>query len=456
MIDLDKGSFRDPSGFVFYKDGQIYRQVNESYKDNYELLMSSGLYDELIKEGLLIPHTEVDSKSSCSNECYKLIKPEMVNFISYPYEWCFSQIKDAALATVRIQKLALARGMSLKDSSAYNIQFVNGKPTMIDTLSFEKYEEGKPWVAYGQFCRHFYAPLVLMAYKDIRLNQLLRCYIDGIPLDLASSMLPGSTKFNFSIMANIHLHAKTQANYSDKAVDVKKYTMSKMQLSALIDSLESAVNKLKLDKVNTEWGDYYNATNYSDDAFNHKKQLVESFLQTAGSRYIWDLGANTGVFSRLASDKGIETIAFDIDPIAVEKNYLHCKQNQEKSILPILMDLTNPSPSLGWSNEERMSFKGRKLPDTVLALALIHHLAISNNLPFSKIAKFFSEICSSLIIEFVPKGDSQVNKLLATREDIFDQYHQEGFEKEFSKYYTIQQREKIQGSDRTLYLLKRK
>ena len=124
--------------------------------------------------------------------------------------------------------------------------------------------------------------------------------------------------------------------------------------------------------------------------------------------------------------------------------------------MPILMDLTNPSPSLGWSNEERMSFKERKLPDTVLALALIHHLAISNNLPFSKIAKFFSEICNSLIIEFVPKGDSQVDKLLATREDIFDQYHQEGFEKEFSKYFTIEQREKIQGSDRVLYLLKRK
>ncbi len=450
-----EGSFRDPSGFLFIENGQIYRQINSVYKENYELLMNSGLYERLAKDELLIPHVETDISFTKTDSAYKIIKPEMLNFVSYPYEWCFSQLKDAALATLKIQKIALEVGMSLKDSSAYNIQFYKGNPVLIDTLSFEKYEEGKPWVAYRQFCQHFLAPLALMSYKDVRLNQLLKVYIDGIPLDLASSLLPARTRLKFSILMNIHLHAKSQKDYSAKAVDEKKYKMNKQTLSAVIDSLESSVKKLKWQPGGTEWGDYYNITNYTDDSFDHKKSLVEEYLNQTDSSLVWDLGANTGVFSRIASDKGIGTISFDIDPVAVEKNYLYSISKKEVNILPLLLDLTNPSPSIGWNNEERMSLKGRRLPDTVFALALIHHLAISNNVPLSKLAKFFSGVCNNLIIEFVPKSDSQVKRLLATREDIFGNYNQEDFEIEFKKYFKIEKSEGIRQSERTLYLMKK-
>ena len=212
-------SFRDPSGFLFTTDASLYRQVNQSYQQDFDHLMNSGLYNELVKAGLLISHQEVDIDPADPQSCYKVLQPEEIEFISYPYEWCFSQLKDAALATLKIQKIALDYDMSLKDCSAYNIQFYSSRPLLIDTLSFERYNEGKPWDAYRQFCQHFLAPLSLMAYTDIRLSQLLRVYIDGIPLDLASRLLPSRARFNLSLLMHIYMHAASQQRYSSKAVE---------------------------------------------------------------------------------------------------------------------------------------------------------------------------------------------------------------------------------------------
>ncbi len=450
------GSFRDPSGFVFFQDKSIYRQVNTVYKENFNHLVNSGLYEALVDSGILISHDEVDISYAKTDGAYKILKPEVIPFVSYPYEWCFSQLKDAALATLEIQKMALGFGMILKDSSAYNMQFIRGRPVLIDTLSFEKYQEGQSWIAYRQFCQHFLAPLVLMSHKDIRLNQLLRIYIDGIPLGLASSLLPFRTRFSFSLLSHIHLHAKSQQRFADKTVDPSGRKMNRMALLGLIDNLESTVMKLKWQPEGTEWADYYEDTNYSPEALVQKKQLVAEFLAQVDPVTVWDLGANTGLFSRIASDKGIPTISFDIDPTAVEKNYLDCIVKGETNILPLLLDLTNPSPNIGWENQERVSLLERGPTDTVLALALVHHLAISNNLPLGKLAGFFSKICKSLVIEFVPKSDSQVQRLLSTREDIFSNYTQQAFEHEFRKLFAIEHCVKIKDSERTLYLMQKR
>jgi ribosomal protein L11 methylase PrmA len=221
----------------------------------------------------------------------------------------------------------------------------------------------------------------------------------------------------------------------------------------ILQSLESIIKKLSWQPRGTEWGDYYDATNYTDAAQQHKGELVGRFMDAASPKSVWDLGANTGVFSRIASQKEIPTVAFDIDPAAVEKNYRACKANKDKHLLPLVQDLTNPSPGIGWHHDERMSLLGRGPADTVLALALIHHLAISNNLPLARVAKFFAEAGRSLIIEFVPKTDSQVKRLLASRKDIFPSYTQEGFEQAFSQYFTIRQSEAVQDSERVLYLM---
>lgn len=446
-------SFRDPSGFLFSRDGILYRQVNHKYEAEYVRFMESGLYEKLVKAGLLIPHVEVDQEPAEPETCYKILQPERVPFISYPYEWSFGELKDAALATLSIQRRALKVGMSLKDASAYNIQFVRGKSTLIDTLSFESYKDGQPWVAYRQFCQHFLAPLALMAFKDVRLSQLLRVYIDGVPLDLASELLPWNTRFNFGLLTHIHLHASAQKKYAGEEVKSRAGSMSKQALTGLIESLESTVKKLTWKPGGTEWGNYYDITNYSDAAFEHKKQLVAEWTQRINPRQVWDLGANNGVFSRLVSEESPSVISFDIDPTAVEQNYRQVKAEKNEKVLPLLLDLTNPSPALGWANRERDAFGARGPVELALALAVIHHLAISNNVPLTQLADFFAETSKWLVIEFVPKSDSQVKKLLASREDIFPTYTREGVEAAFQKRFNIREAVNVNESERVLYLM---
>jgi hypothetical protein len=453
-------SFRDPDGYLFWSGGVLLRAVNESYRENYNRLVNSGLYDNLVGNRLLIPHKEVDTNSDVP--AWITIQPEPITFISYPYEWCFSQLKEAALLTLDIQSIALDYGMSLKDASAYNIQFHQCRPVFIDSLSFEPYIEGKPWVAYRQFCQHFLAPLALMAKMDIRLGQLMRNYIDGIPLDLAGKLLPKRSWLNLGIMMHLHMHAKTQQSFSDSHATPSKTALklskvSKAGLIGLLEGLRKTIVKLEWNPGGTEWGDYYNDTNYSDKAFETKRRLVEKFLDDAGPQQeVWDLGANIGLFSRIASEKGFFTVAFDIDPSSVEINYRQvCKQG-ETILLPLLLDLTNPSPGLGWNGTERDSLVGRGPVDCIMALALIHHLSISNNVPFDKVASFFAQLCRTcLIIEFVPKSDSQVQRLLRSRTDIFVNYDRDHFENAFTPYYSIERAELIEGSQRVLYLMKR-
>jgi ribosomal protein L11 methylase PrmA len=215
------------------------------------------------------------------------------------------------------------------------------------------------------------------------------------------------------------------------------------------------VSNLKWRHRNTEWSGYYKDTNYSQDAITHKKEIVESFLDKIHSKNVWDLGANVGLFSRIAAKRGLKTISFDIDPAVVEDNYLDCRRQKEKNILPLLLDLSNPSPAIGWQNQERMSFLERGPADTVFALALIHHLVVSNNLPLDTIAEFLKSISSALIIEFVPKSDSQFQRLLASREDIFTNYSKQSFEETFKRYFRIEDSVKIRNSERTLYLMKK-
>jgi len=454
--NLEPSSFRDPDAFIFFFNNELYRQINQRSRENFDFFLDSGLYQKLVEKKMLVSHEEVSLKLAITENAYKIIKPQPIPFVSYPYEWCFSQLKDAALLTLEIQEMALAYNMSLKDASAYNVQFIGYKPIFIDTLSFEKYKEGEPWIAYRQFCQHFLAPLSLMAEKDPRLNFLLRDFIDGIPLDLTSRMLPWTAKLNFSLLTHIHLHALNQKRMANKKINKNKYKMKKFQMMALISSLKSAIKKMRMKNFQTEWQEYYHFTNYSDESFEYKKLLFKNFLGKIKPKSVLDLGANEGIFSQIACQNGAYTIACDIDSLAVEKAYLEAKKSKNKLLLPLIIDLTNPSPSLGWENTERKSFSQRIKVDCVSALALIHHLAISNNLPFTLISQYFASLGKYLIIEFVPKEDSNVQKLLQNREDIFDEYSKEGFEKAFGKYFQILEQKKIKESKRVLYLMKRR
>jgi hypothetical protein len=449
------GSFRDPSGFVFVRDGVLYRQVNECYRPHYDRLKESGLGADLTERGWLVRHDELPGDSAAPGG-YKLLQPERIPFISYPYEWSFSQLRDAALLTLRIQQRAMKFGMSLKDASAYNVQFLRGAPVFIDTLSFEAGAEGKPWVAYRQFCQHFLAPLALMAYRDVRLNQLFRVFVHGVPLDLASSLLPRLTRLRPSLAMHVHLHARAQKRYSARPAAARGRRLSQTALQGVIESLANAVRRLHWKPEGTEWANYYEETNYSEPAIADKERLVGQMITRLRPRLLWDLGANVGRFSRLASRQGIETIAFDIDPAAVERNYLDGRAKKDQHLLPLVADLTNPSTGLGWAGTERLSLEQRGPADLVLALALVHHLAVGNNVPLANISEWLARIARGLVIEFVPKSDSQVQRMLASREDIFDEYSPAGFEAAFARHFIVEAKEPIAGTQRVLYQMRRR
>lgn len=456
-VAVEPGSFRDPSGFVFTRGDALLRQVQDSYREEYDSLMHSGLYASLVDAGLLIPHVEVELDAAPRNGAYRVLQPERVPFVSYPYEWCFSELRDAALTTLRVQREAIRFGMSLKDASAYNIQFVRGKPVLIDTLSFERFDESRPWVAYGQFCRHFLAPLALMAHTDVRLGRMLRMFIDGLPLDLASRLLPWRTRLDPRLLVHVHLHgaAERRALSESAARPVPAHRMGRAALMGMLDSLEAAVCRQTWKPSGTVWADYYASTNYTDAAMAGKRRIVSEMLDAISPtpRTAWDLGANTGVFSRLAAERGMTTIAWDIDPAAVEQNYLACRADGETRVLPLLQDLTSPSPDLGWALRERKSLTGRGPADVVLALALVHHLAIANNVPLDRVAGFLRSMGRWLVVEFVPKEDSQVQRLLAAREDIFRDYTLTGFEQAFSAHFRVIRRVAVPESARTIYLM---
>jgi len=446
----EPSSFRDPHGFVYSTGRELLRRVNRSFKPHYDHLIASGLYERLAESGKLLRHEEVALSADSFAGVYKTLRPARVPFISYPYEWCFGQLKDAALLTLKIQKTALDYGMWLKDASAYNIQFVDGKPVLIDTLSLEKYPTDSPWVAYRQFCQHFLAPLVLMSRVDIRLGQLLRSNIDGVPLDLASRLMPTLTRLRPSVLTHIHFHSLSQQAYAGRSSANR--SMSLTGLRGLLDNLSASISGLTWDPSNTVWSDYSSTSNYSSHARDHKTLIVKQMLDVAQPSTVWDIGANTGVFSRVAANTGARTIAFDLDPGAVELNYREVKMDERSNILPLIMDITNPSPGLGWLNKERKSLCGRGPANLVMALALVHHLAIGHNLPLGHIADCFSRLAKWLVVEFVPKSDSQVQRMLASREDIFPNYARDDFETAFASRYHLRRSARVEHTERTIYL----
>lgn len=453
------GSFRDRSGVVYTHSGSIYRIIYENYRENYELCINSGLYQSFVNKGFLVAHEEVadyELPKETLFSVYKVIKPRKLDFISYPYEWSFSQLKRAALLTLAIQKESLDFGLSLKDATAYNVQFEGYKPIFIDTLSFEKYNEGNPWKAYKQFCQHFLAPLCLMVYKGNDFYKLSQLYLDGIPLPVASSILPFKTRFLPSIFSHIHLHARFEGKYSASSSGGRTLNLSKGRLLSLIEHLKQTIESLNLPRTKTEWSDYYDEFSYSEEGIKVKQQKVSEWIEKVSPSTVFDFGANTGMFSQLAAERSKKVLAFDSDFGAIEKLYNQLEREKRSSITPLILDLNNPSPAIGWNNKERKNFADRYKCDMLIFLALIHHISISNNVPFGMVASFLSDITQWLIIEFVPKDDIQIKKLLVTREDVYTDYTLELFKAGFDRYFEILESYAVPDSGRMLFLMRKR
>lgn len=446
-------SFRDPSGYVFVDNNNVLkRTVLPKYFAQYNALKASGFYEKVIKHGLLIPHHE----SKTTKESIELI-PEEIPFITYPYEWSFSQLKDAALHTLKLQKYAVNNGFILKDATAFNIAFHQGKPIFIDTLSFDFYRPDSPWKAFKMFVQHFLSPLVLAHYHGSKILKLLQTHIDGIPLSLTTSLLPRKSKLNPTIFTNIHLLAKAERKYKHQTEKkTKEVKVKKERHLNHLDALYSFIQELKVNQQ-TEWGNYYENIHYNDTALDFKKNQISEWISNLNVKTIVDIGGNDGTMVRSFSHDLDLAIVGDIDENAVDLNYQKIKEQKGGNIIPFLLDILQPTPALGFDNKERFSIIDRLnqcKPDLTLALALIHHITLSGNVPFLKIAEFFARFSNYLIIEFPNRNDKMVQLLLDQKRDFknhFDFYSEENFEKDFGVFFEIKKTVAIPKSNRILY-----
>lgn len=445
-------SFRDPSGFIFDHEGKFYRQVNQVYAADYELLKSSGLYGLLAREKKMLSHTEFGSNITGMPQWYNTLLPQQLSFISYPYEWCFSQWKDAALLTLELVKTSIAHGMILKDATPFNIQFIDGAPIFIDTLSFEKYDATKPWVAYRQFVECFLGPLLIARYKGADLLKTFQVYPDGVPLQLISKLLPFKSAFNVNVFMHIMLPGLLGA--PGQGMQKKTAPFSQQKLLNIISNLYAFVSSLSLRSALTKWNNYYDETILSNEYASAKMKIVESWLKDLPGKTVLDIGTNTGLFSIVAAAMGKSTIAVDADEACVDTLYKACKGKNIRNLLPLVVDITNPSPSIGWNNGERSAFMGRAHAHIGMALALVHHLAIGKNIPLQQIAALFSRLADTFIVEFIPKEDPRVQLLLRDRVDVFSNYSEQCFIKAFKNKFEIQKQTVVPGTNRVLFLMK--
>ena len=444
-------SFRDPSGFIFEASGRLYRQINKVYAEHYEHLMGSGLYNSLVNQHLLIDHAETPHPLSNSGEYYKTIAPAFIPFISYPYEWSFEQLKDAGLLTLSVMKACLNHGMILKDATPYNIQFTKGRPIHIDTLSFEKYDETKPWIAYRQFCETFLYPLLLSHYTGMPIHKLLAAYPEGIDAQVAAGLLPPRAKWNIGNWLHVFLPAKVKTQKQQSQI-----SFSKSKLLRIVDDLEGRVKWVKPNYHSRQkWNEYYEESILNKEYLQHKQQVIDSMLDKTQGSSACDLGCNRGVFSKILAKKFQLVIAVDDDESSIATLYQDVKESGQ-SILPLCIDLANPSGNGGFNNEERDSFSERLNADLVVALALVHHLAIQKNIPLQTIASFLACARRYLIVEFVPPSDEKVVQLATNKQLVLMRYREDLFLEALRVHFKLIDETIVQASERKIFLFEKK
>ncbi|MES1161333.1 MAG: hypothetical protein ABUM51_11280 [Bacteroidota bacterium] len=486
-------SYRDPSGFVFQTDGIYYRQVHQSYAEDYEKLMSSGLYATLVKNKWLIQHREIPENLTASDDWYKTLLPDQISLLTYPYEWCFGQLQDAALLTLTILTESVRQDMILKDASPYNIQFLQGSPIFIDTLSFERYDPGLPWVAYRQFCECFLFPLYLEHYTGLGTQKTLTSWPDGIPAARTARLLPWKCHWKMDLWMHVYLPAMVGARQAGRRwpgggldgtagargpmarkPEADKGPFSKRKLQHILINLENILHRLQTKGADSTWGNYYEETILSRSYLEEKERLCREFIQGLSFRTALDIGANDGYFSHILGGRdgrageagrghgepdsnGASVLAIDSDTVCMNRLYRTIREKQISNIQPLCVDIVSPTPAIGFRNRERASFSERVRAELVAALAVVHHLVFGRNLPLNDIPGCFAELTTGyLLVEFVPLEDEKVQELIRNKSRYHLPYDAEYFEGCFRNYFSIEQKKEIPGTKRILYLMKKR
>lgn len=472
-LSPDRGSFRDRNNRVYDDGTRIYRGISDEALHNWTKISSENFFKAMMRHSKVVPTELVDGMeiphNSAASKWPAVMSHERVPFISYPYEWSFGMLKDAALLTLDLLERSIPNGWTLKDASAYNVQWVNCRPVFIDVPSFEPYTAGDPWRGYRQFCMMFLFPLMLRAYKEIDYIPLLRSSLEGIDPSLASKILTGFSRFRKGVFGNVYLHAKMQQRAASRDLNEAKsltetaqgnvsrsrsFKHSEAMVLGTIQGLRRTINKLQTPESRTTWGSYDTDHSYAEASFDSKKSFVERHAAEKHRKMVWDIGCNTGTFSRLAGKGADVVISIDGDAKAIDRLYNYEKAQPASNILPLIMDLSNVSPNQGWRGAERKALDGRGKPDLVLCLALIHHIVISANIPLSEFVDWLHSLGSDLIIEFVSVSDDMSQMLLRNKVNQYDDFTEAHFEEIVKKKYAIIDAESLKGGARKIYYLR--
>lgn len=456
---LEPGSFRDRHGRVFYHDGKVCRALSPTAARAWETLRQCRFFLDFSEQGKIVRTREStlppEEFQDVLPGCERVLEHDRIPFISYPYEWSFQMLRDAALLQLELLLAAIDEGMILKDATSYNVQWQGAKPVFIDVASFEPWQAGDPWVGYLQFCQLFLYPLMLTAYRDLPFAPFLRGSIDGIAPEDCRRILTLRDGFRAGVLTHVHLHAALQASHGgeEKSVrsDLRKAGFRREMIGANVSRLKKLVGKLEWRRSSSEWADYDETHSYDAEDRELKERFVRAAAESRRRRLAWDLGCNTGAFSRLLAESVDHVVAVDADPLAVDRLYRSLKAHGPSNVLPLVLNLADPSPALGWRHRERKAFTERERPELTICLAIIHHLVITANVPLPEFVDYLGDLGSDLVIEFVTKDDPRVRKLLLNKPDIYHDYEVGVFEQHLERRFEVLERQEVHSGTRLLY-----
>lgn len=456
---VEPGSFRDRNGRIYYINDVIYRGLSPKALGEWQTLLRTRFFPEMMKTGKLIRTEQVDPSQTLDPQSFApwaaVLSHQRIPFVSYPYEWSFSMLKDAALLQLELLDRALAEDMTLKDASSFNIQWIGASPIFIDIPSFEKLVPGTAWTGYRQFCKLFLYPLFLQAYKEVAFHSFLRGNIDGVDPEEMNRLVSKRDLLRPGVLMDVYMQAKLQKKYASSQSNVKgeiKQTgFGKELIRQNVRRLTRILEKLNWRQSTSTWSDYAENTSYTDSDTERKINFVRDAMKGAERRLVWDLGCNTGRYSRIAAENSKYVIAMDADHLTVDRLYRELKTENNEKILPIVMNIADASPNLGWRGKERKGLAERGTPDLTLALALIHHVVIGANIPLHEFVEWLSSLGSDLVVEFVTKEDPMVKILLTNKEDQYAEYTIDNFEAILNKSFRVLRRESLASQTRYLF-----
>lgn len=457
---IDAGSFRDRDGRIYLAGDRVLRGLSEGALADFRKLEGKKFYRRFADAGKLVATKEVSGDEVPLPQEEKarwagFLEHERIPVVSYAYEWSFGMLQDAALLTLDLVEAAVKAGMTLKDATPYNVQFVAGKPVFIDIPSFETLQPGSTWTGYRQFCEMFLFPLMLQAYKGIDIQPMMRARIDGVGVQTMARMCGFRDRFRKGVFSHVWLQAKLDRRFGATSQDVKSELKSagfgKELILANVRKTRKLVQKLSWGGEGSEWGAYEEFHNYSESDHALKERFIDECVRDSGAAIVWDIGANTGQFSRIAAKNAQQVLAMDIDHFAVERMYRRHKEEGVENILPLVQNVCDPSPSWGWRGRERGELVDRAKPDLVLCLALIHHVVITANVPLDEFIEWLASLTDQLVIEYVSRSDDKVETLLRNKEDKYHDYSRENLESALARHYAIRKTLPLESGNRFLY-----